>query len=153
LDPQNPDTLFVGTGEGNLSADSFFGVGIYIIRNASTANPVVTGPFNTDGTNDLFTGRAITKIIVNPTDSTKILVSTASGVSSLTGLPFGTLPARGVFLSTNAQDATPTFTKVVVQTLAGAGQDRTITDLAMDPNNSSKILVWVFGTAVAGDGG
>src|SRR5262245_36790765 len=32
LDPQNSDTLFVGTGEGNLSGDSFFGVGLYIIR-------------------------------------------------------------------------------------------------------------------------
>ncbi|HEX4606304.1 MAG TPA: hypothetical protein VH724_20045, partial [Candidatus Angelobacter sp.] len=32
IDPATPTTLFVGTGEGNLSGDSFFGVGIYIIR-------------------------------------------------------------------------------------------------------------------------
>ncbi|HZS28169.1 MAG TPA: hypothetical protein VFB76_13135 [Candidatus Angelobacter sp.] len=123
LDLQNPDTLFVGTGEGNLSADSFFGVGLYIIHSASTATPVVTGPFNTDGTNDLFTGRSITKIIVNPTDSTKILVSTASGTSGLTGGAFGTSPARGVYLSTNAQSATPTFARVNVQTGTGVAQD------------------------------
>lgn len=153
LDPQNADTLFVGTGEGNLSGDSFFGVGIYIIRSASTATPIITGPFNTDGTNDLMTGRAITKIIVNPADDTKILVSTASGVSGLSEDPFGTLPARGVFLSTNAQSATPTFTKVTVQTGTGVLQNRTITDMVMDPGNSSKILVWVFGAAAAGDGG
>lgn len=153
LDPLNADTLFVGTGEGNLSGDSFFGVGLYIVRSASTATPVVTGPFNTDGTNDLFTGRAITKILVNPADDTKILVSTASGVSGLSEDPFGTLPNRGVFLSTNAQSATPTFTKVTVQTGAGVAQNRTVTDMTMDPGNSSRILVWVFGTAVAGDGG
>ncbi|HEY7403911.1 MAG TPA: Ig-like domain repeat protein [Candidatus Angelobacter sp.] len=153
LDPQNPDTLFVGTGEGNLSGDSFFGVGLYIIRSASTGTPVVTGPFNTDGTNDLFTGRAITRIIFNPADDTKILVSTASGVSGLSEDPFGTLPNRGVFLSTNAQSATPTFTRVTVQTGTGAAQNRTVTDMVMDPGNSSKILVWVFGTATAGDGG
>lgn len=153
LDPQNADTLFVGTGEGNLSGDSFFGVGLYIIRSASTASPVVAGPFNTDGTNDLFTGRAITKIIVNPTDDNKILVSTASGISGLSGDQFGTLPNRGVFLSTNAQTATPTFTKVVVPTGAGAAQNRTVTDMAIDPGNPSKILVWVFGLAAAGDGG
>jgi hypothetical protein len=153
LDPQTPDTLFVGTGEGNLSGDSFFGVGLYIIRSASTANPVVTGPFNTDGTNDLFTGRAITRIIVNPADDTKILVSTASGVSGLSEDPFGTLPNRGVFLSTNAQSTTPTFTKVTVQTGTGVVQNRTITDMVMDPGNPSKILVYVFGLAAAGDGG
>ncbi len=153
LDPQNPDTLFVGTGEGNLSGDSFFGVGLYIIRSASTATPAITGPFSTDGTNDLMTGRAITKIIVNPADDTKILVSTASGLSGLSGDAFGTLPNRGVFLSTNAQSATPTFTRVNVQTGTGAAQNRTITDMVMDPGNSSKILVWVFGLAAAGDGG
>ena len=153
LDPQNSDTLFVGTGEGNLSADSFFGVGLYIIRSASTATPVITGPFNTDGTNDLFTGRAITKILVNPTDSTKILVSTASGSSGLTGGAFGTSPARGVYLSTNAQSATPTFIRVNVQTGTGAAQDRTVTDMVMDPGNPSTILVYVFGAAAAGDGG
>jgi Bacterial Ig-like domain (group 3) len=153
LDPQNADTLFVGTGEGNLSGDSFFGVGLYIIRSASTASPAVTGPFNTDGTNDLFTGRAITKIIVNPADSNKILVSTASGVSGLSEDSFGTLPNRGVFLSTNAQGATPTFTKIIVPTGAGAAQNRTITDMMMDPGNPSKIFVYVFGLAAAGDGG
>ncbi len=153
LDPQNADTLFVGTGEGNLSGDSFFGVGLYIIRSASTASPAVTGPFNTDGTNDLFTGRAITKIIVNPADSNKILVSTASGVSGLSGDSFGTLPNRGVFLSSNALGITPTFTKVTVQTGAGVAQNRTISDMVMDPGNPSKILVYVFGLAAAGDGG
>ncbi|HET9281541.1 MAG TPA: Ig-like domain repeat protein [Candidatus Angelobacter sp.] len=152
LDPQNPDTLFVGTGEGNLSGDSFFGVGLYIIRSASTATPVITGPFNTDGTNDVFTGRSITKIIVNPTDDTKILVSTASGLSGRNGGAFGTLPARGVYLSTNAQTATPTFTRITVPTGVGIF-DRTVTDMVMDPGNSSKILVWVRGAGDPGNGG
>jgi hypothetical protein len=73
IDPQNHDTLFVGTGEGNLSGDSFFGVGIYIIRNASTVSPAVTGPFNSNGVSDVFTGRAITRILVNPLTRIKFL--------------------------------------------------------------------------------
>ena len=152
IDPTTPTTVFVGTGEGNLSGDSFFGVGIYIIRTATTT-PVVSGPFNSDGVNDVFTGRAITKIIVNPADSNKILVSTASGVSGLSGDSFSTLPARGVFLSTNALAATPTFSKQTIQNGAGAAQDRTITDMVMDPGNVNSILVYVFGLAAAGDGG
>src|SRR5258708_5653198 len=33
IDPLDSTTLFVGTGEGNLSGDSFFGVGLYIVKN------------------------------------------------------------------------------------------------------------------------
>src|ERR1051326_1848909 len=36
IDPLDPTTLVVGTGEGNLSTDSFFGVGVYLIKNADT---------------------------------------------------------------------------------------------------------------------
>ena len=36
IDPLDPTTLVVGTGEGNLSSDSFFGVGVYVIKNADT---------------------------------------------------------------------------------------------------------------------
>src|SRR5262249_42606993 len=43
IDPLDPTTLLVGTGEGNLSADSFFGVGVYVIKNADTT-PQMTGP-------------------------------------------------------------------------------------------------------------
>src|SRR5207244_301985 len=106
-----------------------------------------------NGATDVFTGRAITRILVNPADSNKILVSTASGISGLSSESFSALPQRGVFLSTNALSATPTFTREVVQPLVGAAADRTVTDMVMDPNNPNKILVYVFGTATAGDGG
>src|SRR5262249_33492061 len=29
IDPTHPDTIFVGTGEGNLSGDSYLGLGLY----------------------------------------------------------------------------------------------------------------------------
>jgi hypothetical protein len=102
---------------------------------------------------DVFTGRAITKIIVNPVDDNKILVSTASGVSGLSSESFSTLPQRGVYLSTNALGVSPTFAKQTIQSAAGVGQDRTVTDMVMDPNNVNTILVYVFGAAAAGDGG
>src|SRR5207253_8723269 len=46
IDPVTPTTVFVGTGEGNQSGDSFFGIGLYRITNADTT-PVVAGPFPT----------------------------------------------------------------------------------------------------------
>src|SRR5260370_31216719 len=78
IDPNKNPTLFVGTGEGNLSLDSFFGVGLYIIQNATTTADL-SAPFHPpDATNPnarlthVFTGRSITKILADPTDSNPI---------------------------------------------------------------------------------
>src|SRR6185295_15785567 len=75
LAPSDPTKLYVGTGEANNSADSFFGVGLYRIDSVDTA-PVLVGPINpaiTTGTapaisTNCFTGRGITAILVHPTD-------------------------------------------------------------------------------------
>lgn len=149
IDPLDPTKVFVGTGEGNNSGDSFFGVGVFIILNATTtAN--VTGPFNFNGTSDIFTGRSITKILVDPADDNKILVSTGSGFSGLSFDVFNNLPNRGVYLSTNALSASPTFTQLSIQT---ANANRIVSDMVMDPGNPAKVLVNVFGLGNAGDGG
>src|SRR5262245_44514148 len=112
IDPTDHNTVLVGTGEGNLALDSFFGVGVYVIQNATSPSPILSGPFHTEaGTgNDVFTGRSVTKIIVNPTDHNKVLLSTSSGVSGASGDVFSTLPTRGVYLSTNFFSVSPTFT-------------------------------------------
>jgi hypothetical protein len=143
IDPLDHNTIFVGTGEGNFSLDSFFGVGVYVITNATSATPVLSGPFNSNGSSDIFTGRAITRILVNPADDTKILVSTSSGFSGASGEIFSSLPTRGVYLSTNARSATPTFTRLTIQPTA----NQPVTDMAMDPNNANMVVINVFGQA------
>jgi len=152
IDPLNHDVVFVGTGEGNFSLDSFFGVGLYIIRGATQASPTLSGPFNSNGTNDVFTGRAITQILVNPSNDNNILVSTVAGSSGMGGdiLNLNMLPTRGVYRSTNALSATPTFLRQTIQT---AEADRDVTDMAMDPGSANTIIVNVYGTTAAGDGG
>src|SRR5664279_3678629 len=152
IDPLNHDVVFVGTGEGNFSLDSFFGVGLYIIRGATQASPTLSEPFNSNGTNDVFTGRAITQILVNPSNDNNILVSTAAGSSGMGGdiLNLNMLPTRGVYRSTNALSATPTFLRQTIQT---AEADRDVTDMAMDPGSANTIIVNVYGTTAAGDGG
>jgi hypothetical protein len=77
LAPSNPSILYVGTGEPNNSVDSFFGVGVYRIDNVDTTadlvgpiNPVsVTGSGGGQITTTCFTGRAISKILVHPSDA------------------------------------------------------------------------------------
>jgi photosystem II stability/assembly factor-like uncharacterized protein len=155
LAPTNPEVLFVGTGEQSFSADSFFGVGLYRIENASSPTPTIIGPINRDAlNNDVFSGRAIGEILVHPTDSNIIFVSTTSGIGGIgPAVPAG-LPARGLFRSTNAMSATATFTKIGV-TAAGAAEDRNIVDLAMEPGNPDRIIASVVGIAslVADNGG
>src|SRR5262249_25372655 len=45
LAPSNPHILYVGTGESNLSLDSFFGVGLYRIDDVETTATLV-GPID-----------------------------------------------------------------------------------------------------------
>jgi hypothetical protein len=155
LDPTDNTVLFVGTGEGNLSLDSFFGVGLYIVNNAN-GSFTLNGPFNTpttspnpDGFTDVFTGRSITRILVNPANHSQILLSTSSGVSGASGDIFSTLPTRGVYLSTNVFSSgstvgTPTFQRLAVQTAAGTA-NRPVTDMVMDPGNPNLVVVNVYG--------
>ncbi len=167
LAPSNPSILYVGTGEGNNSADSYFGVGVYRIDNAnSTAdlvgpiNPSITTGTTTAITYNCFTGRAITRILVNPTDPATIFVSTSTGVGGI-GANSQTnivppLALRGVFRSTNATAAAGAvvFTKLIVNTdgsLDAPGTGNTsIFDMALEPGNPSNLLVAPSGASTGG---
>jgi hypothetical protein len=148
--PSDHTTVFVGTGEASFSADSFFGVGIYRITNATT-NPTVSGPLNVGAGNaDVFSGRSISELIVNPNDPNVIFASTTNGTAGLGASTVGlNLPTAGVFRSTNAMSASPTFEKLTIQGLAN--QSRAVVDLATEPGNPSMLLAAVIGSG--GDGG
>jgi photosystem II stability/assembly factor-like uncharacterized protein len=135
--PSQPETVYVGTGEPNFSGDSFFGVGVYRIDNASSATPILTGPLNKDAANaDVFTGAAISEIQVHPTNPDMIFVSTASGVGGI-GAAFATTPSLGVYRSSNATSATPTFAKLTG--LQGGGSF-SVRDLVLDPLNPDLLV-------------
>jgi hypothetical protein len=132
--PSQPDTVFAGTGEAEFSGDSFFGVGIYRIDNASTSAPIVSGPFG--GTE--FRGRAIGRIAVHPTDPNTIFVSSTSGIGGIGVSQNNVLAQRGLFRSTNALSGAPTFTKLTIAPLSG--QDRNILDVVIDPGDPNVLL-------------
>ena len=145
--PSQPDTIFVGTGESGFSIDSFFGVGIYRIDNASGGSPTVTGPLGAAQ----FGGRAVSQIVVHPTLASTIFVTTASGIGGIGSAPSSVLPARGVFRSTDALVASPTFTKLTVAGLAA--QDRNFLDMVIDPGNPDLLLVTEADSFSLGEGG
>ncbi len=141
--PTDPTTLFVGTGEATFSGFSFSGVGVYRITNAETT-PVLSGPLNKGITGeDVFTGRSIGRIIVHPTDPNIIFVTSASGVSGMAGTTTGlVLPDAGLYRSTNAMSANPTFTKLAIQ--GTQDPSRSVVDAAIEPGNSSRLMISVI---------
>lgn len=142
--PSQPDTLYVGTGEPNFSLDSLFGVGLYRITNASTATPTIAGPFQQNGAAaNVFRGRSIAAIRVHPTNPDTVFVATASGLSGIGGITSPTLPARGIYRSTNATTATPTFERLTG--LAG-NANVAVRDIVIDPQNPNLLVAAVVAT-------
>jgi hypothetical protein len=150
LDPSDATTVIVGTGEANFSLDSFFGVGVYVIRNANTA-PALVGPLNQDGLGgDVFTGRSISKIIVDPLNHNNVFVATTEGYGGISGSPATILPVLGLYRSTNFFAAMPTFTRLA---LPIGASNRSVTDIAVDPADSNTLIAAVYGLGLPGDGG
>lgn len=166
LAPSNPSILYVGTGEPNGSADSFFGVGLYRIDNADTTADL-TGPIDPPVTTGIpgttaFTGRAISQVLVHPTDPNTIFVSTYTGTGGnpsggSVGFTVPPLGLLGLYRSTDATAASPSFTRLTVTTANSVPPDttgnRSIRDIAMDPADPNNVVAWVVGNAAAGDGG
>ncbi|MEW6510138.1 MAG: T9SS type A sorting domain-containing protein [Bacteroidota bacterium] len=166
LAPSNPSILYVGTGEPNLSCDSYAGVGLYRIDNADTS-PILVGPINPAyagiSGSTAFAGRAISKILVHPTDPATIFVSTTSGIMGLgCDSPLGgslpPLAPRGIWRSTNATAVagSVTFTRLTVTTANSASDgtgNRSIPDMVFFPGSADTIVCTVLGFSPGTDGG
>ena len=151
IDPTDSSIVYVGTGENGQSADSAFGRGLYIIRNANSASPTLNGPFRLNGVgNDVFTGRSIGRILVNPLDHNTLFVCTASGTGGNPNTTTVLQAPRGIYRSTNAQSASPTFEQIQITGIV-TPNDRSTIDIEMDPNNPNLLIGTVIG--VTGDGG
>lgn len=166
LAPSDPTILYVGTGEPNFSGDCYFGVGLYRIDNADTA-PILNGPFNPTPTTDIigaktFTGRSISKIVVEPNDAATIFVGTVQGIGGLYGEALGSSPPitalRGVYRSTDATSGSPSFSKLTVSSASSIAPDvsgnQQVTDLVLDPTDGTgnTMLVWLLPAAAATGG-
>lgn len=142
ISPSDPTTIYVGTGESSLCGSGcYIGVGLYRITNADTA-PILSGPLNKDGSGaDIFSGRAISEVLIHPTDPNTVFVSTTRGVAGIgantTGFP--NLPAEGIYRSFNAMSDEPTFTRL-------AYPGTTTTDLVMEPGEPNHIYAGTLGT-------
>ena len=145
IDPSNPETVWVGTGEPNFSADSYFGVGLYRISNASTT-ATLSGPFNLDvGAADVFSGRAIGRVIVHPTNPDILFVSSTSGIGGIRPAN-NQFPSRGIYRCVNATSGAPVFAK-----LTGLLADLNVSvhDVAIDPNDPNILVAIPIATGAS----
>lgn len=110
LDPSNPDTLWVGTGENNSSRSSYGGMGVYRSTDGGQ-----TWSHRGLGDSD-----RIGTILVDPANSDRVLVASLGKLYTPGG-------QRGIYLT---EDAGETWTEVL------AGGDWTgVVDLAAHPEN------------------
>ncbi|HEV2803562.1 MAG TPA: hypothetical protein VGW57_01400 [Chthoniobacterales bacterium] len=133
IDPTNPQILYAGTGEGNFSGDSYYGNGVLKTTN---------GALNwTNPAQATFTGTRFSRITVTPGTTARLFAATSAGLyrstnagvnwTQLTGAGLPTFNAtdvcidsttpttvyaafwgNGIYKSTNASAATPTWVKL-----------------------------------------
>ncbi len=121
LDPQNPDIIWVGTGEANLRNSISIGCGIYRSIDGGKSWEYL----------GLRETRQISRIIIHPRDSNTVWVAAI-------GSPFGPNPERGVFMTT---DGGKTWQKVLY-----IDEHHGASDLEIDPVNPNILYagMWRF---------
>jgi hypothetical protein len=178
--PSDPNILYVGTGESaQCGSGCNAGIGVYRLDDALAPNPAdikLRGPMNptynfisattlTPAATGTFTGRAISDILVHPTDPGTIFVSTTAAI---VGNPNqspggGTIPPtgiRGLYRSTNANILDPnsvTFQKLLVAPDncfdSPCTGNNNITGIRFDPGDPNVLVAFVRPVQLAANGG
>ncbi|MFQ3611790.1 MAG: glycosyl hydrolase [Fimbriimonadales bacterium] len=121
LDPQNPEVIWVGTGEANLRNSISIGCGVYRSNDGGKTWQYL----------GLRETRQISRIVVHPRDPNTVWVAAI-------GSPFGPNPERGVFMTT---DGGKTWQKVLY-----IDEHHGASDLDIDPVNPNILYagMWRF---------
>jgi uncharacterized repeat protein (TIGR01451 family) len=138
--PSNENVVYMGSGEGALSGDSYYGDGVYRSTNGGLTWTRVSG--------DLFDGQASTDIVIDPANANHLYISTVRGRG---GIRRTTHPAQTAFGVWESRDggAHWTLRKGTTDELHGA------TDLVADPQNINVLWASFWGDGIyrSTDGG
>ncbi len=129
-------TLYVGTGEGNGSLDSFAGVGVY---KSTDSGQTWSGPLGAT----VFRGRAIAAVAVDRANSNVLLAATTSGLAGVGPVAPPNPPVRGIYRSA---DGGTSWTCVTCG-VGGTDSDR-FSNLVQDPLDANTWYAagWYVGT-------
>jgi len=110
VDPSDPNTIWVGTGEANAGSYSFFGMGMFKSGDGGAS-------WEAKGLEET---RYIARVVVDPTDGDRVF-------AACTGELFGPSPDRGVYRSLDGGDSWQQVFSLTDSTAA--------IDLAIDPQD------------------
>ncbi|RNM13078.1 VPS10 domain-containing protein [Nocardioides pocheonensis] len=139
LAPSDDHIVYMGSGEGALSGDSYYGDGFYRSTDGGQTWTHVS---------TLFTGQAVSDIVVDPTNPQHVYASTVRGRGGNHRTTKPSDQPYGVYESTDG-GATWTLRKGTTDQLHGA------TDLVMDPRDPNVLFASFWGDAIykSTDGG
>jgi len=137
LAPSNEDIVYVGTGEGALSGDSYYGDGILKSTDGGNTFAQVSAVF--------FNQVSISKIVVDPTNPDHLYVGTLRGRGGARRVSPPSPTYYGVWESTNGGLFWTLRLKTAAQGLTFGG----VTDLAMDPLQPNVIYASMLGTGIS----
>jgi uncharacterized repeat protein (TIGR01451 family) len=138
LAPSNENIVYVGTGEGALSGDSYFGNGV--LKSTDAGNTFFK--VSADG---YFTGVSISKIVVDKTNPNTLYVGTLRGRGGALRTSPPDAQAFGVYKSTDG-GVNWTSTLIVEENVLKLSG---VTDLAMDPQDSQIIYASILGSGIS----
>jgi hypothetical protein len=145
IDPTDPtgDTIYVGTGEPNASADSGAGQGIY--KSTDGGNTWSLLPGSTFAVNN-----SVSDVVIDPTNFNTIYVGTTFGIRGFTevddGGSIGSPFPVGLYRS---NDGGVTFTLIFDPTqVTPGGVNWGINKVALDPRNPAIVYAAAFGLGI-----
>jgi hypothetical protein len=100
-------TVYLGTGEGNYSCDSYGGVGVYKSTDSGTT---WQGPYGSAQ----FTNRSVNSIVVDRANASHLVAVSGSGIAGIACVSNPTRPDRGIF---NSNDGGQTWTLATASAL------------------------------------
>lgn len=140
VDQKNPNTIYVGTGEPNNNGDAKYGVGVYKTTDGGQTWTLYTGDSPDGATQGAFALQAVSKIVIDPTNSNILYLTTAYANSGIGG-------TFGVYKST---DGGQTWTNTTAN--AGLTSTTNYSDLVLDPTDSTaNTLYAAVGSFYGGD--
>jgi hypothetical protein len=166
LDPNDPNTVWVGTGEANASADSEAGVGLY---KSTDGGDTWTGPLG----KSRFNARAVGTIAIDPTNSNTIYAGSTRAVRGISSVLSGgavTLApgapvfglwksvdggANWTFLFNGSQTATPCKNVTNVVRNLTPCSPRGVRRVVLDPSHPNIVYASAYARGVwrSNDGG
>lgn len=152
IDPKNPNTIYVGTGEGSRCALCYYGAGLLKSTNGGASWTVIPGPVAIrDPKIPAFQNAAFTRIAIDPVNTSTLYVATTVGVTSTATVEQTqtTVGQVGLWKST---DGGATWRNLDPGGTAGAF---TVHDVIIDPRNNNRIYAGArtIGIFVSDQGG